>query len=80
MKMPFGKYKGKDIKSLSHGYCTTLLENVPIKDVELKKALVEQAAETEKDLIREYNYMSLSEWDDDCDDLDHCGLDFGDLC
>lgn len=81
MKMPFGKYKGQEIETLSYGYCSTLLDNVPIKDTELKKALLKQRDKRYLELQRDaYVYPDDTmdgygfDWDLTND------LDFGDLC
>jgi len=79
MKMQFGKHKGKDISTLSYGYCSTLLENVPIKDPKLKKALQIQMSKKHNDLQREATYDSMV-YDDDWSGMDYDGLDFGDFC
>lgn len=39
MIMPWGKYKGQRISTLSHGYVSTLLDNTKFIDQKLRSAL-----------------------------------------
>lgn len=52
MKMPFGKYKGADIDTLSYAYVVKLLDNVPIKSKALRLALEERRDTAPKRSIR----------------------------
>lgn len=81
MIMPWGKYKGKHISELSHGYVSTLLDNTKITDLKLRSALEIQRGVKYKELqqktrrsypvFHDYEYEQEYNWHD---------LEFGDLC
>lgn len=82
MKMPFGKYKGREVKKLPGPYVFGLLKNIPIKSQELKKELldrlIEFKVEHEKNRIASASYASIEQ--DEIDNYDDMYPDFDDLC
>lgn len=82
MKMPFGKYKGQEIDTLSYGYCSTLLAKIPIKSVYLREALEANATRKLNMLRNKTRFKPIpnSEWYVDWEYEGDDGLDFGDLC
>lgn len=74
MKMPFGKYYGKELQDIPDEYLNWALDNVKFKSPELKKSIENELTTREaqeKDLTDNYSYnedpdpFGLGDPDDD---------------